>query len=321
MLKNNKNVKSFIPDKKLENERISFSSALCASENSQLRKRGERLKYCADLFALATYENLETLDILTKHHAYFCKDRFCMICNKRRSLELLARFLPVMQQISQNSNLQCIFITLTIKNCPLSHLKSNLANMSKGFSVLYKTLSRRGFVGYVRACEYLGDNTPAGFAHPHYHCIFVVDKQRYFKEHYLTNEDLQILWKRSLNAVYFPVVDIRKIKALGKITDSNVAGLLETLKYCAKSTALEKLSDSDKEKLAIKTKAHKMLVSGGIFKNLLKDIDIDKPLSNEWRLILLEWFKYNNLEHAYNLFSTEHVNKPVDYLYKDFPSE
>lgn len=344
MAKNLNNVKPF--DKKLQNIRIDFASAI----KDIAPKASFSLASCGDSFARATYENLETNAKIQRLHARFCKSRFCMICNKNRQLRMLARWLPVMDKLSSSAynDLDFIFMTLTIPNPLMPNLRYWLDRMSKAFSHLYNELLKpRGFKGFIRSVEYLGDFTPVGYAHPHYHIIFAVDKDIYYKQvyssalsapngfdsikqpNYIDKDKLRDIWLKSLNiGKYkgFPVKSIQGVE-IGKIRSKNiglecgsaVAGLLETLKYCAKGSSLKNLSNEAKKELYKQTKSTKLIHAGGIFRHLLRDLNLDKDdisLDSKWRLILIEWFRFNNISLDYDFLCEDSTIRDPDYFSK-----
>ncbi|BEG58309.1 hypothetical protein NHP21005_19970 (plasmid) [Helicobacter sp. NHP21005] len=60
------------------------------------------------------------------------------------------------------------FLTLTTKNAPLSDLRALSAHMSKSWKRLIETKAwQKSVLGYIRAIEYLGDETPNGECHLH----------------------------------------------------------------------------------------------------------------------------------------------------------
>jgi len=337
LVKKSKNVntksKNLPFDRKVDNIRIAFDKAIKDINPSAANS----LKNCANYYAKSTYENINTLDIIERFHSQYCKSRFCMICAKNKQLRMLARWLPAMDALAKDKNLDFLFITLTVPNPKLPKLRLMLDRMNKAFNYLYdQYLEPRGFKGCIRSVEYLGDETPLGFSHPHYHIIACIDKTIYFKkiinagsviEPNLINKDfLRDKWCRSLNMGLKNTtklefiekihgVEIGKIKSKSGFS-SPVAGLLETLKYCAKGTSLEKLPDVAKKELYKQTKGTRLFSANGIFRTILKDLDIeDKPLSNEWQLILIEWFKFNGID-SYKLVKQDSSIHNADYMYK-----
>jgi len=66
--------------------------------------------------------------------ARFCRVRHCPVCQWRRSLMWKARLLEVLPQIEQaHPTARWIFLTLTVRNCELSELRSTLKHMNEAW--------------------------------------------------------------------------------------------------------------------------------------------------------------------------------------------
>lgn len=165
-------------------------------------------------------------------------------------------------------NVQFIFLTLTVRNCPPAGLPDTLDWLFKTWNSL--TSSKRAklnvsFLGTFRALEVTyhyrrvrDDGTVDPFFdtyHPHFHILAAVSPQ-YFAEGsklYLSHDALMKLWRKALNRVkrkdgtkypeadYDPSVDIRKVYEAEEntrdIEDIEYRkAMLETTKYVVKAT-------------------------------------------------------------------------------------
>ncbi|MCU0325571.1 MAG: protein rep [Spirosomaceae bacterium] len=101
-----------------------------------------------------------------KAKSCFCKKRWCIICNRIRTAQLIQAYMPTLDTWVQKT-----FLTLTIKNVPKEKLKGSLSEMYKTFSLIKDIERKRGFklVGIRKLeCTY---NRQSDEYHPHYHII------------------------------------------------------------------------------------------------------------------------------------------------------
>lgn len=239
------------------------------STSQQFKKYGERMESCSELLRFMYQDNLDTGETKLKlYSAKFCRVRLCPVCQWRRSMAWRARLfqnLPVL--LEEQKNLNFIFLTLTVKNCPIAELSDYLKFMNDGFARLRKLKPfKKAIKGFLRATEVTKSGNEA---HPHFHCILAVNKT-YFTDtkYYIKTSQWAELWKESLRVDYLPVVDARKIRQKGNQLESKA--VIETLKYTTKIEDL--LSDKDwflelTEQLFKK----RFIATGGCFKDILKE--------------------------------------------------
>lgn len=132
-----------------------------------------------------------------------------------------------------------VFLTLTVKNCPLSELRSTVVHMNKSWQRLSerKVFPARGWLKSVEVTRAEDD-----YAHPHFHVLMQVPAS-YFSHGYITQAEWTELWQKSLRVEYTPIVHITAVKNLLRrelstsqvdLPSEIVAGVLETLKYTVK---------------------------------------------------------------------------------------
>ena len=201
----------------------------------------QRMRFCSDLleFGLAPVEKVDTGELKLKlKAARFCRVRTCDVCQWRRSLSWKAKaYQAIPKLVNDYPTARWLFLTLTVQNCPVTELRSTLAEMKKSFERLVK-LKRWPALGYVRTTE-VTRNILDGTAHPHFHCLLMV-RSSYFKgKGYVKQDEWTKLWQRSARLDYSPQVDVRAInKAQGP-----EQAIPELFKYCTKSADL--LADED----------------------------------------------------------------------------
>lgn len=205
----------------------------------------------------------------------FCRVRHCPVCQWRRSLMWRARFLKVMPSVVRDyPNARYIFLTLTVRNCPVTELRQTVKLMNGAWKRL---IGRKNFpgIGFVRSLEVTRGKD--GTAHPHFHALLMV-KPSYFSTGYLSQKAWTELWQSCLKVDYNPVVNIKVVKPkkgvdIGEV-DALVPAICETLKYSVKTEDLvadpEWLGEITRQ--LFKTRA---ISVGGILKEYLSEDDPD----------------------------------------------
>ena len=202
----------------------------------------------------------------------FCRVRHCPVCQWRRSLKWRAKFFQVLPQIREvYSTARFIFLTLTVKNCDLSDLRSQITIMNQAWGRLVK---RKSFpaLGWVRSLEVT--KSKDGSAHPHFHCLLMVPTG-YFDSSggYLNQSEWSNLWQSALKINYTPIVNVKIVKPkLGVEGDGIAAAVCETLKYSVKPDDL--VSDRN-WLLGLTEQLHKVraVAVGGVLKQYLADLE------------------------------------------------
>jgi plasmid rolling circle replication initiator protein Rep len=133
-----------------------------------------------------------------------------------------------------------IFLTLTVRNCQLNNLRSTVTGMSKSWNKFSKYKAFPG-VGWVRSLEVTRGKDRS--AHPHYHCLIMVQPSYFKSAKYLSNAKWRELWQRAIVSDYLPVVNVKTVKPCPGDSHPMIRGILECLKYGVKESDL--LSDSD----------------------------------------------------------------------------
>ena len=200
----------------------------------------------------------------------FCRVRHCPVCQWRRSLKWRAKFFQVLPQIREvYPTARFIFLTLTVKNCELADLRSQITIMNKAWQ---RMAQRKNFpaLGWVRSLEVTKSKDSS--AHPHFHSLLMVPAD-YFLDGYLKQSDWTNLWQSALRINYTPIVDVRTVKPkLGVEGDGIAAAVCETLKYSVK---LDDLVSSADWLLGLTKQLHKTraVAVGGVLKQYLADLE------------------------------------------------
>lgn len=218
--------------------------------------------------------------------ARFCRVRFCPICQWRKALMWVARFLKAVPAIvTDHPSARFIFLTLTVPNCPLNELKQTLVHMNKSW---HRLIDRKQFpaIGFAKSFEVT--RKKHGMVHPHFHCLLMV-KSTYFNRDYMTQADWTQLWKECLKADYTPVVNVKAIKPkkgrsassspISIELDALSAAVVETFKYSVKPDDLigEGYTHEENQEwlVEITNQLHKTrsISLGGVFKDYLSEAE------------------------------------------------
>ena len=136
-------------------------------------KHAERVTLCSQLLDFKLTPHVESGELKLKlSSARFCRVRHCPVCQWRRSLRWRAKAfeaLPlVVEQYPQN---RWLFVTLTLKNCQLTDLKTTLDWVNYAFKKMTKRKAFPG-VGWIKSVE-VTRGRDGKTAHPHLHILMM----------------------------------------------------------------------------------------------------------------------------------------------------
>ena len=183
-----------------------------------------------------------------------------------------ARFFQALPQLqSAHPTARWLFLTPTVRNCPITDLRETLSGMNSAWQRLLKRPEFSAVLGWVRTTEVT--RGADGTAHPHFHCLLMV-RPSYFGKDYTTKARWQELWQSCMRLDYPPIIDIRTVKGNG---DGINKALCETLKYSVKPTDM---IDDPAWFIEYTRQTHKLrfVATGGVLKKILK---ADKPETND----------------------------------------
>jgi plasmid rolling circle replication initiator protein Rep len=133
-----------------------------------------------------------------------------------------------------------IFLTLTVKNCPVTALRSTLLELARGWKRLTE-LRIWPAIGWIRSTEITRSERYRN-AHPHFHALLMVPPS-YFQAGYLKKNQWAELWRQCLRIEYKPVVHVKVIRQNAKrsviqVNRVNISQMwaivCEVLKYSVK---------------------------------------------------------------------------------------
>lgn len=239
-------------------------------EHPDFEDYSSRISRCAKMLLFGSRLDVQGQRTIRLKSASFCRVRNCPVCLWRRSLMWKSRLgeaLPAIQKDYPKA--RWLYLTLTVKNCPITELRETIKSMNSGWKRLTE-LKAFPAIGFFKSLEVTkGDNDDT--AHPHFHVLMMV-MPKYFGRNYIKQPEWVQMWKKAMRLDYDPNVDIRSVKSRSE-SISNISEIIsEVAKYSVKEIDL--VSDPD-WMLEYTRQIHKMraVSLGGVLKKYLTEED------------------------------------------------
>lgn len=251
------------------------------SKAFDFEKLADRISECSGYLGFQQIVDKSTGELSLKlKRAFFCRVRYCPVCQWRRSLMWQARFYQALPQIVETfPKSRWVFLTLTVRNCEIDELSDTLKSMSKAWNKFIKRADLRPVEGWIRTTEVTRGKDRS--AHPHFHCLMMVKPSWFQGKYYVKQSRFVELWQESLKANYAPNVDVRVVKPKkNKKADTSQSeteqviemlrgAVSETLKYAVKPADFKSDSQWFIE-MTRQTHKKRFLATGGALKDILK---------------------------------------------------
>jgi plasmid rolling circle replication initiator protein Rep len=236
--------------------------------DADTRDIGRAIANCASRLELDIPLEEDALGEPLLRGARVCNRRLCPFCEWRRTRVWRARLIAGLNAFTaDHGNWSGVFLTLTVRNCPISELRPTVQHLHASLKRLSKvsawptefwmrrtevTVSRSSRAAAGSRLEHNDSQLPVLEAaalesvHPHLHCLLLV-RPSYWSRDYVKQLRWQQEWQMAARLDYAPVVDVRRAKA--KPTDDHlhgvapVAAVIEAAKYATKATDLLALGD------------------------------------------------------------------------------
>lgn len=287
--------------------------------DSETRDIGRKIANCALHLKAQVILQQDLKPEVNLTNALLCNTRFCPFCEWRRTKALRARLYQGLSALyEEKPKLRGVFLTLTVRNVPISQLSDQLKEMNRAWS----RLTRCAFFPtdlWFRRTEITIGSKPIGqkdfsgeagtggseiYAHPHFHVLLLV-RPSYFSRDYIKKLEWQQQWQMALRADYAPVVDVRTAKSNttsgSAPSDAAKAAVLEAAKYAAKASQLMELGPAitqlhwqlkNKRLVAMSKELSKFVKAGDISEEEMLDAE-SKPLppGAERLEVMAQWFE------------------------------
>ena len=179
-----------------------------------------------------------------------------------------------------------IFLTLTIRNCPIAQLSAALGQMNRAWDRMRLRVEFAPVLGWIRTTEVTRGRDDD--AHPHFHCLLMCPPSMLSGRNYVKQSEWAAIWQSVLRVDYTPIVDVRAIKAKAprSIADDSSSppgippalmdAITETLKYSIKPADMIGEDDSGRWwflELTRQVHRKRFVATGGALKNVLRESD------------------------------------------------
>lgn len=262
------------------------ASPMCEARASRVANCANRLAFMPEIDEAGEFT-------IKFQKAYFCRVRFCPVCQWRRQMKLKAKFIQGLPALSHDfPSHRWIFLTLTVQNCDIAALRAAVTDMNAAFDRLTK---RRLWPanGWIKSIEVTYAKNKQ--AHPHIHSLLLVPAGYFKGTKYLSQSAWSEAWQKALRSTYLPIVHVRACKA-GK-NGTFESALAEVVKYTVKPSDLT-IDEEWFAELNLQTYKARSVSVCGVLKRYIKQREID----------LIEAGEENNQVSDENPFDTSKGN-------------
>lgn len=261
-------------------------SKVFKTNSKTMRGRSVRMFECASTLEFGNNPDTGKKQL---QRVWFCKDRMCPMCQKRRSLVVFHQVKNVCSLIARDyPSYKYILLTLTVPNVKAKDLSSKISEMAHAWKKLVKRVEfTKATVGWFRTLE-VTYNAKRDDYHPHYHVLVCVPPS-FFAKSYIKQDRWVGLWQESMKDYSITQVDVRTIKPNPKKMGSDAlsSAAAEVGKYATKpSDYLEKNNTASRyiatskivQDLATHLTRRKLVAFGGLmltYSKLLDQQDVD----------------------------------------------
>lgn len=279
-------------DKPLEKRKVQADRFSALYLGTSYHKYGERIADCSRrlVFKVSIQDNGKMR--LKLKRARFCRVPRCPQCQGRRALKWNAKTQQIMPRVLEvYPKARFVMLTLTVPNCELTDLRSQLDEMNKAWIRLFARKELK-VLGWIRTTEVV--RRAKDLAGPHYHALLMVPPV-YFGANYITQERWGELWSKSLKTKEFRDVDVRAVKPKKgglKVSESQmvISAAIEVIKYAVKPDDCL-INDSNLQKpgqrvrmsnqewlLGLTEQLHKsrLIATGGVLKEYFKELEDER---------------------------------------------
>lgn len=198
---------------------------------------------------------------------FFCREKFCPTCAKRKSLKAYANGMRLAEELKGSYSF--IHLVLTIKNCSLSDLRDTIKKINVKSSELFRSELCKGvFKGVLRNLE-VTINFDENTYHPHLHCLVAVNHSYFTSRDYISAKAIRYAWADLIGQA-------DSVVHMKKITEPEKA-IAEICKYCVKPFDISDTSFAAEhyERLYFATKHLRYVQSYGVIRDALRKLRID----------------------------------------------
>jgi len=296
---------------KADSVSYAFQSAAYTKREVSFLKRSESISSCGSTLSFAVSSTGEK----RLYQAFFCKDRMCPACQKRRSLVVFHQVKDVCLSLqSEYKSTRYLLLTLTVPNVTADDLPAEIKKMNKAWASLSRRVEfKKSIWGWFKALE-ITHNKKANTYHPHFHVLLAVPAEYFKGKNYINQSRWLELWQMAMKNDYITQVDVRRVKPNPNRSGSTIeAAAAEVGKYATKPSDYIKKVSSDRYiadpkvvgELAEVLKFKRLIAFGGRMKEHYKKLslsDVDSENidlvnvsgeSDQVDAVILQMYKWN----------------------------
>lgn len=231
------------------------------------RERSEKIRQCGTYLEFAVAPEGRKL-----HHANFCRERMCPMCQWRRTIKLRVQADRIYAAETARGY-QHIFVTLTMRNMVGSELSPALDQMCAAFAKWTRHKAfKASFLGYYRAIEVTHNDTDDTY-HPHIHVMLTVSDDYFRPDNpdYWTHDRIMDTWRQLLQLDYDPTVHVEGVRP--KEGQTITAACVELCKYPTKSAQLKSSFVLQTVDYALRNR--RLIQWGGLTADIRRELQLD----------------------------------------------
>lgn len=257
-----------------------------------------RICTCGHNIVIEKRQHIITLETKTKvTQARTCHIRFCNLCNYYRVRNLTPQIVNELSKLVADDK-ELIFFTPTVPNCDYLDLRETIQRMNKSFAKMITNNAFKNNVhAWIRTLE-ITFKRQDGKAHPHFHCIFAINKSYFKNKNYMRPQDWSKLWSRCYKSDSTLVTKIQRVKSKNENQLNPIhSAVAELSKYVTKSADLKNLDVADMQIIHGQLARLRFIVTSRNIKlDETKEPEIDEEL---WRLIEYIFFGWQRKSEEY----------------------
>jgi plasmid rolling circle replication initiator protein Rep len=249
------------------------------SRSPQFKSHANRMKVCSNSIRRREILNVTTGELTVKTSTERCRVRNCPVCQRVRSSKLVFQLQPALETLTAEfPKYRWLFLTLTVKNCPVTELRETIKQMNEAWRRLIQIKETSIVKGWLRNVEVTRGKSDDTTAHPHFHVLLFVPSY-YFGTGYIKQERWTELWRDAMRLDYKPQVNVQAV-------DSMLKGIQELTKATTYSVKPSELVDENGanwlHELHRQCEKLRFIASGGLVKKAIAtakenviDVEID----------------------------------------------
>lgn len=262
------------PSKRVWNERRAQTDIVedvyRRAPDEKLQKHAATLGRCSKTLQEDTIISRETGEVSVTVKSWKCRGRHCPICQSARQFKFKRHFEDALPEIQTRAKADAwLHLVLTVRNCPISELRTTLAAMNRSWRRLVRYEDFQIVKGWTRGTEVTKGEDGPMTAHPHFHALLLVPPA-YFGAKYIKHEKWLALWQKAALLNYTPNGWIERADAKG--------GIQEVVKLATYSTKPEEMDVSEDwfYEFHRQVSGLRFLATGGIVKDVLREKEAER---------------------------------------------